>query len=204
MPRCKRARLPHYDNHSCSLNSLRHIIVLYLVAIAWMYVVLMMSVAEALAPNGSLLGAAITFVFYGALPLALVLYLLGTPARRRAPRATPSLSDANQTAAAMRPVMPSRRNEKNRERSSTVHAPPPLTCVTPAARKRSRARPRQVGQPAHRAIWSRSSATKCCRLVAPKASAARRRRPRTAVARCTGRATPGVRAARTPRPRRAP
>lgn len=61
---------------------------LYLVAIAWMYVVLMMSVAEALAPNGSLLGAAITFVFYGALPLALVLYLLGTPARRRALRAT--------------------------------------------------------------------------------------------------------------------
>ena len=60
---------------------------LYLVAIGWMYVVLMMSVAEALAPNGSLLGAFITFVFYGVLPLALVLYLLGTPARRRALRA---------------------------------------------------------------------------------------------------------------------
>jgi membrane protein implicated in regulation of membrane protease activity len=61
--------------------------VLYIVAIGWMYVVLMMTVAEALAPNGSLLGAAITFVFYGALPLALVLYLLGTPARRWALRA---------------------------------------------------------------------------------------------------------------------
>jgi membrane protein implicated in regulation of membrane protease activity len=61
--------------------------VLYIVAIGWAYVVLMMTVAEALAPNGSLLGAAITFVFYGALPLALVLYLLGTPARRRALRA---------------------------------------------------------------------------------------------------------------------
>ena len=60
---------------------------LYLVAIGWMYVVLMMSVAEALAPNGSLLGALITFLFYGALPLALVLYLLGTPARRKALRA---------------------------------------------------------------------------------------------------------------------
>ena len=56
---------------------------LYLVAIGWMYVVLMMSMAEALAPNGSLLGALITFLFYGALPLALVLYLLGTPARRQ-------------------------------------------------------------------------------------------------------------------------
>ena len=59
---------------------------LYLVAIGWMYVVLMMSMAEALAPNGSLLGALITFLFYGALPLALVLYLLGTPARRKALR----------------------------------------------------------------------------------------------------------------------
>jgi membrane protein implicated in regulation of membrane protease activity len=61
--------------------------VLYLVAIAWMYVVLMMSVAEALAPNGGLLGAAITFVLYGLLPLSIVLYLLATPARKRALRA---------------------------------------------------------------------------------------------------------------------
>ena len=63
---------------------------LYLVAIAWMYVVLMMSVAEAMAPGGGLLGAVITFVLYGVLPLALVLYLLGTPARRRALRAAES------------------------------------------------------------------------------------------------------------------
>ena len=59
---------------------------LYLVAIGWIYVVLMMAVAEALAPNGSLLGALVTFVLYGLLPLALVLYLLATPARRRALR----------------------------------------------------------------------------------------------------------------------
>jgi hypothetical protein len=61
--------------------------VLYLVAIGWMYVVVLMTVAEAMAPSGSLLGALITFVFYGVLPLALVLYLLGTPARRKALRA---------------------------------------------------------------------------------------------------------------------
>ena len=60
---------------------------LYIVAIGWMYVVLMMTVAEALAPNGGLLGALITFVFYGLLPLALVLYLVATPARRKALRA---------------------------------------------------------------------------------------------------------------------
>ena len=64
---------------------------LYLVALGWMYVVLMMAVVEALAPNGTVLGAIITFVFYGLLPLALVLYLVGTPARRRALRAAEAL-----------------------------------------------------------------------------------------------------------------
>jgi len=68
--------------------------VLYVVAIGWMYVVLMMTVAEALAPNGTLLGAALTLLFYGVLPLALVLYLLGTPARRRALRAAEQASAA--------------------------------------------------------------------------------------------------------------
>ena len=60
---------------------------LYLVAIGWMFVVLLMCAAEAMAPNGSLLGALIMLLFYGLLPLALLLYLLGTPARRRALRA---------------------------------------------------------------------------------------------------------------------
>ena len=63
------------------------LIVLNLVAIAWLYVVLMMALAEALAPNGGVLGAVFTFVLYGVLPLALVLYILGRPARRRALRA---------------------------------------------------------------------------------------------------------------------
>ncbi len=57
---------------------------MYLVAIGWLYVVVMMAVAEALSPQGSLLGAVITFVFYGVLPLAILLYIMGTPARRRA------------------------------------------------------------------------------------------------------------------------
>lgn len=59
---------------------------MYLVAIAWMYVVLMMCLVEAASPQGSLLGAAVTFILYGLLPLALVLYLIGTPARKRALR----------------------------------------------------------------------------------------------------------------------
>jgi hypothetical protein len=57
-----------------------------LVAIAWLYVVLLMAVVEATSPGGSLLGALLTFVLYGALPLAIALYLLGAPRRRAARR----------------------------------------------------------------------------------------------------------------------
>lgn len=56
---------------------------MYLVAIAWLYVTVMMAVAEAASPNGSLLGAFFTFMLYGALPLSIVLYILGTPGRKR-------------------------------------------------------------------------------------------------------------------------
>lgn len=59
---------------------------MWIVAIAWIYVALMMALAEATSPQGSLLGAIITFVFYGVAPTALVMYLLGTPDRRRARR----------------------------------------------------------------------------------------------------------------------
>ena len=60
---------------------------MYLVAIAWVYVVLMMAIAEATSSNGTLLGAIVTFVLYGLLPIALVLYLMGSPMRRRAIKA---------------------------------------------------------------------------------------------------------------------
>ena len=57
---------------------------MYLIVIAWIYVVLMMSVAEATNSNGTVLGAVITFVLYGVMPAALVAYLMSTPARNRA------------------------------------------------------------------------------------------------------------------------
>jgi hypothetical protein len=57
---------------------------MYLIPIAWMYVVVMMAVAEATSPQGTLLGAIVTFVLYGLLPLSIVMYLMGTPGRRRA------------------------------------------------------------------------------------------------------------------------
>jgi predicted membrane channel-forming protein YqfA (hemolysin III family) len=57
---------------------------LYLVALGWMYVVLMVAVAEAVSPQGSLLGAFFTVVGWGVIPLAVVLYILATPSRRAA------------------------------------------------------------------------------------------------------------------------
>ena len=60
---------------------------MYIVPIGWLYVVVMMSVAEATNPNGTLLGASITLVLYGLFPVALILYFMGAPARKRAIRA---------------------------------------------------------------------------------------------------------------------
>ncbi|MBT3065229.1 hypothetical protein [Rhodoferax sp. U11-2br] len=60
---------------------------MYLVPIAWLYVALMMALAEATNSNGTVLGAVITFVFYGLLPVGLVVYLMGTPGRKRAIKA---------------------------------------------------------------------------------------------------------------------
>lgn len=56
---------------------------MHLTAIAWIYVVLMMSAVELASPQGTALGALSTFVFYGLMPLGIVLYIMGTPARRR-------------------------------------------------------------------------------------------------------------------------
>lgn len=75
---------------------------MYLVAIAWGYVVLMMAVAEATGPNGTVLGAVITVLLYGLLPLSIVLYVLGTPARKRARRA----AEAAEAAASLAAIQP--------------------------------------------------------------------------------------------------
>jgi hypothetical protein len=57
---------------------------MYLVAMGWMFVVVCMAAAEAMSPVGTVLGAIFTLVLYGALPLSIVLYVMGAPARRRA------------------------------------------------------------------------------------------------------------------------
>ena len=73
---------------------------MYLVVIGWMDVVLMMSVAEATNTTGSLLGAIVTFFLYGLLPVALVVYLMLTPQRRKAIKAREAAELEAQRAAA--------------------------------------------------------------------------------------------------------
>lgn len=54
-----------------------------LVTLAWLYVALMMAIAEATSPQGTVLGAVFSFLGYGVLPLSLVLYVMATPLRKR-------------------------------------------------------------------------------------------------------------------------
>ena len=64
---------------------------MYLIVIAWLYVVLMMAVAEAFSTQGSVLGAVITFLLYGVLPLSLLIYILNTPQRKARRKAEEAL-----------------------------------------------------------------------------------------------------------------
>ena len=82
---------------------------MHLVAIAWIYVVLMMAVAEAISSQGTVLGAVITFILYGLLPLALVMYILGTPMRRRRRRAEQSAAPDGSGQASGDAVAPERK-----------------------------------------------------------------------------------------------
>lgn len=52
-------------------------VMLMIVAIGWMYVVLMMALTE-----HSFIAGVMTFLLYGVFPLSIVLYLLGTRQRR--------------------------------------------------------------------------------------------------------------------------
>ena len=54
---------------------------LHIVALAWLFVVILMAAAEGM--RSGLFPALLTLLFYGILPLSLVLYILATPARRK-------------------------------------------------------------------------------------------------------------------------
>ncbi len=64
---------------------------MYVIAIGWLYVTLLMAATE---PN--LTAGVLTFVAYGAAPLALFLWLFGTPQRNRSRRARDAVGEAEE------------------------------------------------------------------------------------------------------------
>ena len=63
-----------------------------IVAVAWIYVVLMMSLTE-----HSVIAGIMTFLLYGILPLGVILYLIGTPERKRRRQAAEKLTRESTT-----------------------------------------------------------------------------------------------------------
>jgi len=59
---------------------------MYIIAIAWLYVAFLMAVSET-----SLVAGIMTFVFYGLLPCALLLWILGAPQRKRNKKNKPDI-----------------------------------------------------------------------------------------------------------------
>lgn len=67
---------------------------MYIVAIAWLYVVVMMALTET-----SVVAGVTTLIFYGLAPVALLLWLMGTPQRRRARAAREAQTASNGSSA---------------------------------------------------------------------------------------------------------
>jgi hypothetical protein len=61
---------------------------MYIVAIAWLYVTLMMAATES-----SVVAGVLTFLSYGLLPCALFIWLFSTPQRRRNRQAKASAAE---------------------------------------------------------------------------------------------------------------
>jgi len=54
---------------------------MYIIAIGWLYVTVLMAITET-----SIVAGVLTLLFYGLFPVALLLWLLGTPVRRQRQR----------------------------------------------------------------------------------------------------------------------
>ena len=62
---------------------------MYIIAIAWLYVVLIAAISDT-----TVVGGVLTFVFWGVGPLAFFLWLAGPPARRHAAARREDMNDA--------------------------------------------------------------------------------------------------------------
>jgi small-conductance mechanosensitive channel len=74
---------------------------MYIVAIAWIYVVLLMSLTE-----HSVTAGMMTFLFYCVVPLAIILYLIGTPRRKRARQMAENSSNGEDVSLEQKEISP--------------------------------------------------------------------------------------------------
>lgn len=90
---------------------------MYVVAIGWLYVALMMAITEQ-----TVVAAVATFLLYGVGPVALLLYILGTPGRRRRRREAERTAEAEVDAEA---EAEAEAEEKGKAGASPAAAAPP-------------------------------------------------------------------------------
>ena len=55
---------------------------MYLVVLGWVYVAVLMALAEAFSANGTILGAIVTLILYGFVPVSLILYFISRRQRK--------------------------------------------------------------------------------------------------------------------------
>ena len=65
---------------------------MYIVAIGWLYVAMMMAITET-----NIVAGAATFVFYGLVPVSILMYIMGTPGRRHRRKAAEAREQAATT-----------------------------------------------------------------------------------------------------------
>jgi hypothetical protein len=106
---------------------------MYIVVIGWLYVSMMMAVAEATNTTGTVLGAIVTFVLYGVLPVSLVVYLMATPARKKAIRAREAAEWEAQKAAAAAAGTPS--DASDASDAPDAGSQPPADAVAPVRKE---------------------------------------------------------------------
>jgi hypothetical protein len=75
----KNACLDHWQTTNDAF--LRRSTAVLIVLVGWGYVVAMMALAEAVGPSGSVLGAIVTALLYGALPMSVIWYIGGARGR---------------------------------------------------------------------------------------------------------------------------
>lgn len=72
---------------------------MYIIAIGWLYVTVLMALTET-----SLVAGILTFVFFGLLPVSLLMWLLSSPVRLKRRRAREAQEDAAAAAASEAPA----------------------------------------------------------------------------------------------------